>query len=1266
MSNDSANDKAVSPVLMNPRGSAPHRWPAFKGELPYLPSALGGDGMPPSQQHPRLRQTHFALDNSATSASSGAKGKHRRAMRLSSQGRGAARSSQSPVSAASKSQTDMSSSAASISVAATSPAAGVSLLSSARAADPAASMLLAGAPPPAPPPAGGKKRLTTDANSQLVALLRRGSEPCSALESLPVAVLFRVMGMLQAVDLARLGSCSRSLYSSVHAFAELQPIVLARQMVAVSSASSGSGVLARNASSFQRVAISPSGPGESGSLLTLVQTQDDHIRVLTQALAKAESLLVAGLQERSTLVVRLASWANGAREALAASEHRASTNEARIDELSAQAQVQAQAREALVLENESLQTQLARVERQRRAADELAAELKKRKERAEARVAYLETLGFDARAHGARVVLSRMHASIVELRKQRTELSSAVAALAAEHAMQLVRLSEAHEGGHSARLRGADFVPLPSDSNRLDDEVPMTAEGNLSSGALALRQPAVSADGHVTLLEIVRAMVRRRAQSKFLLFCANFMGRKGIADPLRHGAAVRIQTWWRGCVIAGALRHAGTGADGSQAKAPVSKLVIPRHIAYWHDPHSDDIIAFTINAIDLQLLIRKVTQPRSETFALVHTLLLTYPVFLSANDLLTLFVMRFYSLPENTGDLPIFLAGVQCPLQAKVLEVIRIWLAECPEDFFEYADSPALRSQLERFINLTKHTATTHALVVSELAALEADYASLSHLAQLAAMQSPRPVSSTGGSGGEGFVTVTLTAGTPAASAGGALFAEGASSSSSGNRPVSMNGLGSLRLSAATASQQSMGAGGRRVSSAAYGAMSLSGGTSSIPRSRLITSDKLNSIVQMHPLEVARQLALMGFDVFRRIRRRELLRQAWVKGSVAQARAAAPNILSLIDFFNITSNWAAAEVLKGARPEERAHIICILLDTANNCLVLNDFSSLMAIVSSLQGVAVARLKHTWSLLPPEYEEHWRALTAFMSFDHNYHKYRDALKGTQPPVVPYMGLYLQDLTFIDDGNRSLVGEHESLVNFAKHRMTSAVIDEILRMSSVAYRLHPVAPIQAYIAASVTSVTEDVLYNRSLELEPRDLKPPEKKRKPIVYAPLEGNEFPDFDASADTEGFVTELLTSGEPMTVKGGHFIVREGEKGTNVYYVVTGIVQVELPDGRVIPLNQGDFFGEMAVFLDSSGRRCASVRAVSETVQVLVCASKALGVLLCRHPGMKAQFTKLARDRLEANVRAGASERKPAKWMERIAGQEAPWMPSSRGGRETD
>lgn len=66
-----------------------------------------------------------------------------------------------------------------------------------------------------------------------------------------------------------------------------------------------------------------------------------------------------------------------------------------------------------------------------------------------------------------------------------------------------------------------------------------------------------------------------------------------------------------------------------------------------------------------------------------------------------------------------------------------------------------------------------------------------------------------------------------------------------------------------------------------------------------------------------------------------------------------------------------------------------------------------------------------------------------------------------PAVPYLGLYLTDLTFIEDGNKDWVAEEggERLVNLSKCAMLGKALGEILRFQRSDYASIGIEPNEA---------------------------------------------------------------------------------------------------------------------------------------------------------------------------------------------------------------
>jgi son of sevenless-like protein len=142
----------------------------------------------------------------------------------------------------------------------------------------------------------------------------------------------------------------------------------------------------------------------------------------------------------------------------------------------------------------------------------------------------------------------------------------------------------------------------------------------------------------------------------------------------------------------------------------------------------------------------------------------------------------------------------------------------------------------------------------------------------------------------------------------------------------------------------------------------------------------------------------------------------------------------------------------------------------------------MSLVSALNSSTIDRLKKTWELLNTKSKNAFDLLRKATDLSRNYANYRLALKQCPLPCLPFLGLYLTDLTFTQDGNPDTRGN--DLINFDKHYKTSRIIVEFQRFQ-LPYTLHSIPDIQDYLARTLDGVDKNQdTYERSLLLEPRE--------------------------------------------------------------------------------------------------------------------------------------------------------------------------------------
>lgn len=89
----------------------------------------------------------------------------------------------------------------------------------------------------------------------------------------------------------------------------------------------------------------------------------------------------------------------------------------------------------------------------------------------------------------------------------------------------------------------------------------------------------------------------------------------------------------------------------------------------------------------------------------------------------------------------------------------------------------------------------------------------------------------------------------------------------------------------------------------------------------------------------------------------------------------------------------------------------------------------------------------------------------------------------PSLIYSGGVYLTDLTFIEDGIPSHTPS--DLINFNKRAKTAEVIRDIQQYQNVPYQLQAVPELQDYILSNMQAAGDvHEMYERSLEVEPRE--------------------------------------------------------------------------------------------------------------------------------------------------------------------------------------
>lgn len=197
--------------------------------------------------------------------------------------------------------------------------------------------------------------------------------------------------------------------------------------------------------------------------------------------------------------------------------------------------------------------------------------------------------------------------------------------------------------------------------------------------------------------------------------------------------------------------------------------------------------------------------------------------------------------------------------------------------------------------------------------------------------------------------------------------------------------------------------------------------------------------------------------------------------------------------YNDLAGKVATSVVLATSVRRRAKLIGHWLETCAALQQLQNFHSLSAIVSGLGNASVIRLRHSREAMAKKHLRLLQEMGELCSMTGSFKHLREAVLRGDPPKIPYLGVYLSDLTFIEDGNPNTVtrrrpgggGEEAEYIFMAKRQLFHKMVSTIQTWQLVPYNLVPLEPVQQYLAR-LTIIDDKQMYAESLLREPREEK------------------------------------------------------------------------------------------------------------------------------------------------------------------------------------
>lgn len=185
--------------------------------------------------------------------------------------------------------------------------------------------------------------------------------------------------------------------------------------------------------------------------------------------------------------------------------------------------------------------------------------------------------------------------------------------------------------------------------------------------------------------------------------------------------------------------------------------------------------------------------------------------------------------------------------------------------------------------------------------------------------------------------------------------------------------------------------------------------------------------------DLAGQLTEHDWSLFNSIHQVELIH--YVLGPQHLRDVTTANLERFMRRFNELQYWVATELCLCPGPGPRTQLLRKFIKLAAHLKEQKNLNSFFAVMFGLSNSAISRLAHTWERLPHKVRKLYSALERLLDPSWNHRVYRLALTKLSPPIIPFMPLLLKDMTFIHEGNHTLV---ENLINFEKMRMMARAV------------------------------------------------------------------------------------------------------------------------------------------------------------------------------------------------------------------------------------
>ncbi|XP_070936360.1 ral-GDS-related protein-like isoform X5 [Macaca nemestrina] len=236
--------------------------------------------------------------------------------------------------------------------------------------------------------------------------------------------------------------------------------------------------------------------------------------------------------------------------------------------------------------------------------------------------------------------------------------------------------------------------------------------------------------------------------------------------------------------------------------------------------------------------------------------------------------------------------------------------------------------------------------------------------------------------------------------------------------------------------------------------------------------EEMPDITTFPPRLLAEQLTLTDAELFKKVELYECLGSIWGQRAKEGNEHVAPTVHATITHFNRLTNCVTTSCLgnHGMRARDRARVVEHWIKVARECLSLNNFSAVHAIVSALCSNPIHRLHETWAAVSSKSTKHLKQLC----------KKDTAVKRD---LLIKAGSFKVTTQERNPQRAQMKLRRQNKGNSNKRRKEVRVLQEmqLLQVAAMNYRLRPLEKFVTYFPR-MKQLSDKESYKLSCQLEP----------------------------------------------------------------------------------------------------------------------------------------------------------------------------------------